>query len=182
MCNAGYFVWTVYLLHSYCTSNRKKKIPTFPYGCLSGETNNYTFQFSTCCCVHPKDLYSGHVFIGCTDLFGLDAALCIKKYFVFWCPDGGSRRFYNKVHRKQWSSSKQPHYVLERKRCLRHRTVIYFVLSIQTRPKWHMLIYARQVNNSGSWTTQESLVEVNYCLKHIQISLCKVFLWRKEDA
>lgn len=96
----------------------EKKVPTFPYGCLSGETNNYIFQFSTCCCVHPKDLFSGHVFIGCTDSFGLDAALCIKKHFVFWCPDGGSRRFYNRVHRKQWSSSKQPHCVLQRKSCL----------------------------------------------------------------
>lgn len=180
MCNAGYFVRAVYLPHNYCTSNREKS-PTFPYRCLSGGTNNYTFQFSTYCCVHPKDLHSGHVFIGCTDLFGLDAALCVKKHFVFWCPDGGSRRFYNRVHRKR-SSSKQPHCVLERKSCLRHRTVIYFVLSTQTRPKWHMLIYTHQVNNCESWTTQEAPVEVNCCLKHTEISLCEVFLWRKEDA
>lgn len=61
----------------------EKKVHTFPYECLSGETNYYNFQFSTYCCVHPKDIYASHVFIGCTDLFGLDAVLCIKRIFIF---------------------------------------------------------------------------------------------------
>lgn len=156
------FLFTAWLLHKL----QEKKPHSFPYGCLSGKTCYYNFQFSTYCCVHPKDLYPSHVFIGCTDFFGFDAVFSIKKNFIFWCPDGGGRRFYNRVCRNQWSSSKQPHYVFKKKSCLTHRTIFYFALSIRTQPEWHIVIYTHQINNQESWTLQEALIEASYCLKH----------------
>lgn len=62
----------------------KKNLHAFPYGRLSGETYYYNFQFSTYCCVRPKDLYPSHVFIGYTNLLGFDAVFCIKKYILYF--------------------------------------------------------------------------------------------------
>lgn len=138
------FLFTTCVLHKL---QKKKPAHIFPYGHLSGETCCYNFQFRTYCCVHPNDLYSSHVFIACTDLSGLDVMFCKNKYFIFCCPDGGSKRFYNRVCRKQWSSSKQPHYVFKRKSCLTYHTITCFVLPIQTKLKWHILIYTHQINS-----------------------------------
>lgn len=102
-----------------------------------------------------------------------------KISILYLCPDGGSKRFYNRdCRKKQWPSSKQPHNVFKRKNCLTHHAITY--LFSPFKHKCHILIYTNQINSKASWALPEALMEVGSCLTHT-FSSVNFLMRRKEE-